>query len=234
MYSAIAAALAEAGWSKNPELPDGEVLVAGCDGTAQVTARWAARAGVDRARLYQALTHRGGYCDCEVLMNAAGEDDDERGLALVAGALDGGIDGAPPDLRRFLFQDPPIHPRELEAGAAVPDEHIGIYVDHRSGRIPLQITDAATVGEVLRAIADSPPGHARLRLLVGFHGEAPVIVQAAPEGGLLRTLAASDGPPPADLEKTWPGIASLLDQLRAALHAPADQSRASRGGHEFD
>ena len=80
MYSAIAAALAEIAYAKNPDVPEMEILVAGCDGSAQVTARWAARAGVDRARLYQALVHRGGYCDCEVLLNAASEDDEKLGL----------------------------------------------------------------------------------------------------------------------------------------------------------
>jgi tetratricopeptide (TPR) repeat protein len=221
MYSAIAAALAEIAYAKNPDVPDVEVLVAGCDGSAQVTARWAARGGVDRARLYQALTHRGGYCDCEVLLNAASEDDEELGLALVVGALDGTIDDALPDLRRFLVEEPPLHPPKLEAGTEVPEECIGIFVHHRTGRIPLQVTDAATVGEVLRAVADGPPDQARLRLLVGFHGEAPVVVQPAPEGGLLRTGVSSDGPASADLERAWPGISSLLHQLRAALSGRA-------------
>lgn len=76
MYATIGRGLVDAARAKNPDVPDESVLIAGCDSTAGLTARWARSAGVDRGLLYQALAARGGYCDCEVLMNAADSDDE--------------------------------------------------------------------------------------------------------------------------------------------------------------
>ena len=79
------------------------MLITGCDGTTRLTSAWAQRAGVDRPRLYQALASRGGYCDCEVLMNAA-ESDGHDGFALVAGAIDGPLDEVVAGLEPLLRQ----------------------------------------------------------------------------------------------------------------------------------
>lgn len=76
MYATIGRGLVDAARAKNPDVPDESVLITGCDGTAGLTGRWARSADVDRALLYQALAARGGYCDCEVLMNAADNDDE--------------------------------------------------------------------------------------------------------------------------------------------------------------
>lgn len=76
MYATIERGLVDAARAKNPDVPDESVLITGCDGTAGLTAQWARSADVDRALLYQALAARGGYCDCEVLMNAVSNDDE--------------------------------------------------------------------------------------------------------------------------------------------------------------
>jgi len=41
----------------------------GCDGTFRWTIRWRDVCAAQRARLLDRLTRRGGFCDCEVLMN---------------------------------------------------------------------------------------------------------------------------------------------------------------------
>lgn len=214
MYSAIDAALIDAAYEKNPAVKDGRVLVTGCDGTARLTAAWAERAGVSRARLYQALADRGGFCDCEVLMNAADKDGHD-GFALVAGAIDGEVDDVLADLERSFHDEEPSGPPRLDPDAEDPDVYLGIYLD--TARIPLQVTDSGTIGKVLHAMADRPPDRARLRLLIGFIGEAPAVVLAGPGGEKLRSHELDDGPLPADLEREWPGLATLVEQLRAGL-----------------
>ncbi|MBN8612948.1 MAG: DUF2695 domain-containing protein [Deltaproteobacteria bacterium] len=73
------------------DLPADRALTAGCDHGAALTARWADRAGVDRVSLYRALSDRGGFCDCEVVLNASREDDDEGSVLLVTGRVEGAI-----------------------------------------------------------------------------------------------------------------------------------------------
>jgi hypothetical protein len=41
----------------------------GCDGTYRWTIRWREVCAARRARLLDQLARRGGFCDCEVLMN---------------------------------------------------------------------------------------------------------------------------------------------------------------------
>ncbi|MBK7073242.1 MAG: DUF2695 domain-containing protein [Myxococcales bacterium] len=181
MYEAIEASLVVAARANDPTVPDERVLITGCDGTARLTSAWAQRAGVDRARLYQALASRGGYCDCEVLMNAA-ERDGHDGFALVAGAIDGPLDQVVAVLEPLRSDDvPPGRPR-LDPDAEPSEHYLGIYLDEAHRQIPLQVTDSASLGRVLRAVADRPPTRARLRLLVGFIDEAPAMVLA----GLTR------------------------------------------------
>jgi tetratricopeptide (TPR) repeat protein len=74
LYASVSRDLNVAARAKDPEIADEDALIAGCDSTAGLTARWAKSAGIDRARLYQALASRGGFCDCEVLMNVADND----------------------------------------------------------------------------------------------------------------------------------------------------------------
>lgn len=76
MYASIEQGLVEAARAIDSDVPDDDALITGCDGTATLTARFASSAGIDRARLYQALASRGGFCDCEVLTNAASNDDE--------------------------------------------------------------------------------------------------------------------------------------------------------------
>lgn len=76
MYVNIERGLAAAARADDPNVAEEDVLGAGCDGTAGLTAAWAIGADVDRAKLYQALAARGAFCDCEVLMNAADNDDE--------------------------------------------------------------------------------------------------------------------------------------------------------------
>ncbi len=218
MYEAIEASLVEAARANDPTVPDGRVLITGCDGTARLTSAWAQRAGVDRPRLYQALASRGGYCDCEVLMNAAGRDGDD-GFALVAGAIDGPLDEVVAVLEPLRSDDvPPARPR-LDPDAE-PSEHLGIYLDEAHGQIPLQVTDSVSLGRVLRALADRPPTRARLRLLVGFIDEPPAMVLAGPDQALLRIQELGDGPVPSDLAAAWPDLAAQLAALRAGLPRP--------------
>lgn len=220
MYEAIEAALVEAARANDPTVPDGRVLVTGCDGTTRLTSAWAQRAGVDRPRLYQALASRGGFCDCEVLMNAA-ERDGHDGFALVAGAIDGPIDEVIAALEPLLTGDvPPERPR-LDPDAEPSEHYLGIYLDGTHARIPLQVTDSASLGCVLRAMADRPPTHPRLRLLVGLIGEAPAMVLAGPDEAPLRIQELDDGPVPSDLDAAWPDLAAQLAALRAGLPGPA-------------
>ncbi|MBL8619846.1 MAG: DUF2695 domain-containing protein [Myxococcales bacterium] len=219
MYAAIEAALVEAARAKDPAVPDGQVLITGCDGTARLTAAWARRAGVDRPRLYQALANRGGYCDCEVLLNAT-ERDGADAFALVAGVIDGPLDEVVAALEDILYGDAPSEPVRLDPDAERLEHCLGIYLDEASARIPLQVTDRATVGWILRAMADRPPTRARLRLLVGFTDQAPAMALAGPDGATLRIKELDDGPVPSDLDAAWPDLAAQLAALRAGLPGP--------------
>ena len=214
MYSEIASRLCDAARAKNPESSPNKLLTGGCDLTARLTSEWAILAGADRARLYQALASRGGFCDCEVLLNAATEDQDQRGLALLAGEIDGSLDDGLSCVRDFLHEDPPTSEARL-APAEEPDEYLGIFWDAAHQRIPLQITDSATIGEILRQVARQPPA-ARLRMLVGFVGEPPAIVVAGPDGAVPRTRELREGSP-AEVEPDWPGLSLLIEQLRTRL-----------------
>lgn len=219
MYEAIEASLVVAARANDPTVPDERVLITGCDGTARLTSAWAQRAGVDRARLYQALASRGGYCDCEVLMNAA-ERDGHDGFALVAGAIDGPLDQVVAVLEPLRSDDvPPGRPR-LDPDAEPSEHYLGIYLDEAHRQIPLQVTDSASLGRVLRAVADRPPTRARLRLLVGFIDEAPAMVLAGPDEAPLRIQELDDGPVPSDLAAAWPDLAAQLAALRAGLPGP--------------
>ncbi|MFC5993473.1 DUF2695 domain-containing protein [Pseudonocardia hispaniensis] len=46
----------------------------GCDGTLRAARNWALRAGTNWTELQKRLCERGGYCDCEVLLNALEPD----------------------------------------------------------------------------------------------------------------------------------------------------------------
>jgi tetratricopeptide (TPR) repeat protein len=216
LFSEIGTTLCETARAKRPDLPLAKQLPAGCDNTAKVTARWARRAGVEPARLYQALADRGGFCDCEVLLNAASEDEETRGLALVVGAIDGDLDDGVAAFADLLGDDtPPADPR-LEP-AESPDEYMGIYIDRRSQLIPLQITDGATIGETLRGLSARPPTHAKVRLVIGFVDAPPAVVLAGRNGAALRIREVADGPVPMDLEAAWPGLWALVEKVRSRL-----------------
>ncbi|MCB9570843.1 MAG: DUF2695 domain-containing protein [Kofleriaceae bacterium] len=222
MYSEITAALAAAARAADPDVPLEKLMVRGCDNTARATAAWAMRAGVDRALLYQALASRGGYCDCEVLMNAASEDDDVRGLTLLVGSIDGEVSEVADALQDFLTDDAPAPGATMEP-AGTTDDYLGVYLELPDGRIPQQVTDSGTLGELLRLLAASPPTRAQLRLLAGFVREPPTLVSASPSGEGLRFERLPDDEPTAALEARWPGLASLVAQLRAAdTLAPPD------------
>jgi hypothetical protein len=53
---------------------DAELERAGCDHTLRDTRKWLAEMGIkNTGRVLDALRNRGGYCDCEVLANVAGD-----------------------------------------------------------------------------------------------------------------------------------------------------------------
>ena len=225
LYATVSAALATVARGKDPAVADERVLVTGCDGTTRQTAAWAARAGVDRARLYQALASRGGYCDCEVVMNASSDDDDARGLALVVGTIEGALDDGLTGFDDLRSDEAPDGPAVLPPRSEAPDHYLGVFVDPATQALPLQITDGNTVGEIVRALAERPPEQAQVRLLFGFAGEAPAFVVAGPEGIPLRTVAIAGQRPSAELARRWPELPGLHGELRARLPARAPRAR---------
>lgn len=96
------------------ELPAQDVLSAGCDHTASLAARWAERARVDRVALFRALADRGGFCDCEVCLNASRDEDDDVEVFLVAGRCGGGIpEGS--ELGAFFVREDVVPPTLSES-----------------------------------------------------------------------------------------------------------------------
>jgi hypothetical protein len=191
-------------------------MLRGCDNTARKTASWAARAGVDRATLYQALASRGGYCDCEVLMNAASQDDEERGLTLVVGEVERDAEEVTGAIQDFMRDDTPPPGQVLEPAEST-DSYLGLFIARPGGEIPLQVTDTGTLGEVLRTLAQRPPRKAQLRMLAGFVGEPPTVITAGPAGTALRFVTLPDDEPAAAVEARWPGLPRLAEALRAAI-----------------
>ncbi|MBX7196270.1 MAG: DUF2695 domain-containing protein [Sandaracinaceae bacterium] len=89
LFRTLESALTARSRARFGELEAMKQLTAGCDHGASLTARWAERAGVDRVVLFRALSDRGGFCDCEVCLNASRDDDADVEVLLVAGRLEG-------------------------------------------------------------------------------------------------------------------------------------------------
>lgn len=179
-----------------------------------LTARWAHAAGADRARLYQALADRGGFCDCEVLYNAANTDDEENGLVLVAGRIDGDVAEGLELLDGWRTDDVPPAATKI-AHAAEPDTYIDIYVDER-GRMPLQTVDCGTLGGILRDLSTKSRARSDLQLLVGFVDE-PIVLVIAHRGSPLRLRTLGDGPLPMEVTQLWPNVSELVARIRAGV-----------------
>ena len=125
-------------------------------------------------------------------------------------------------LEPLLIGDVPSGRPRLDPDAEPAEHYLGIYLDEAHGRFPLQVTDSASLGRVLCAMADRPPTRPRLRLLVGLIGEAPAMVLAGPDAAPLRIQELDDGPVPTDLDTAWPDLAAQLAALRAGLPGPGN------------
>lgn len=118
LFRAVELELAAKARARFGEVSAARAVTAGCDHTTRLTAAWADRARVDRLGLYRALADRGGFCDCEVVMNASKGDDEDVEVLLVAGRVEGEV----PDELASFFEEARVAPPLLAASPAIDRE----------------------------------------------------------------------------------------------------------------
>ena len=91
LYCRLESELADAAGSD--DLPALEVLRTGCRLTLDRTIDWTLDADQSVVETLVHLMVRGGYCDCEVLLNVATDDDEDFARVFVAGSLEIEADG---------------------------------------------------------------------------------------------------------------------------------------------
>ena len=140
----------------------------GCNGSTRAIAAWADKRGIDRVRLYHALSARGANCDCEVLLNAS-SDDERLDVVLFAGRLDIGVVQFEAAMESYEFHDsaPPIVLADFDVAP--------LAVGLTNGGIELypQAFRADLVGEIMRRLFDDAIGASCAGSLVLAYPDAP-------------------------------------------------------------
>ncbi len=169
----------------------------GCNGSTRSIGAWADKRGIDRARLYQALSARGANCDCEVLLNAS-SDDERFDVVLFAGRLDISAVHFEEAMESYEFHDsaPLIELADFDVAP--------LAVGLTNGGIELypQAFRADLVGEIMRRLFDDAIGHScagSLLLAYPDAPEPPELVLASP-GQLVATPLGALPPSHAWLE----------------------------------
>ena len=218
LYATLEAELGAIAKAKDRDIEVADLLAAGCDHTPRLTAAWARRAGIEPAELYQALAARGGFCDCEVLLNAARDDDRELDAVLVAGTIEAGIVADCVD-QLLLEGEPPSLPWLGASPSEDKKSHGALLVGADGERVSPQLVDSLTIGEMLRLLSSVELDHAVARVLLVYPDAdgATEIVDVGGEHTRFRTLPPDADP--ADEPELSSTARADLEALRRAIPA---------------
>jgi len=198
-----------------------QVLTAGCDHTSRFTRAWAKRRFIDQLDLYFALAGRGGYCDCEVILNAARETDETLSSILVAGRIQGRVRSMQELVSRTPTPDLPWLATHAEHDIKS-EETLSVEADGSAIRVLPQLADGKLIEEVVDALGDPAMGDTTVMLLLVYPdltGEDELLM--ATEGKLEPVAISGDKLTPAVL-KAAPWAATELAALRKAWPVPRE------------
>lgn len=225
LFGALQLDLSERARARFGELPPRQVLPSGCDHTANLAAAWAERAGVDRLALFRALADRGGFCDCEICLNASSQDDEDVEVLLVAGRIDGGFTQGSVLSSFFVLEE--IDPPELAASVArdrettARDDAFAVDRGPEGLAIPPQLVTDGLLSDLVVEMTRAPDP----RLVVTLVVIAPDLLDPAGRSASELAVIARGGvttlplarPLSDRLRHTLPWVDAALDELERAL-----------------
>lgn len=211
LFRALETELATRARARFGELPAQQVLSAGCDHGASLTVRWAERAGVERVALLRALADRGGFCDCEVCLNAARGDDDDVSVLLVAGRTEGGIPEGHA-LESFFVREDPAPPAlsespERDREERARDDAFAVRREPSGIVIPPQLVTDSLLADLVITLTSTREASLAVTLLVLAPDLVDHTLRPATELATLSTSGLT----------TLPLARPLSDTLRTAL-----------------
>jgi tetratricopeptide (TPR) repeat protein len=235
LYATIEAELCAVAAKLPSPPPAAQQLTAGCDHTPGIATEWAERHGVDVVDLYQAMATRGGFCDCEVVLNAAQKDDDELETVLLAGRLSG------PVARRvieafgdLLVLDRAPHPVSADRLSIRAEELFGIE-EQGALELPPQQSSGTLLGQLLLVAGDVLPRDGELTLFTLWPDgrERGHVVRYDAAGLSVRELGDPLPPEAAPLATGLPVDAPIDGRRRLAWPARGDSPRLLLSGETW-
>ncbi len=221
LFRSVERELVARGQRSGRNLDAHQVLTAGCDNTSRFTRAWAKRRFIDQLDLYFALAGRGGYCDCEVILNAARESDETLASILVAGRIQGRVRAMQELVSRTPTPDLPWLATHAEHDIKS-EETLSVEADGSAIRVLPQLADGKLIEEIVDALGDPAMGDTTVMLLLLYPdlpGEDELLM--ATEGKLEPVALSGDKLSPAVL-KAAPWATSELAALRKAWPVPRE------------
>jgi hypothetical protein len=225
LFRAIETELAARARARFGDLPAQKLLTAGCDHGASLTVRWAERAGVERVSLLRALADRGGFCDCEVCLNASRGDDEDVSVLLVAGRTEGGIPEGDPLESFFVREDvaPPTLSESLERDRdeSARDDAFAVYRDASGVGISPQLVTDSLLADLVDTLARTREASLSVTLVVLAPDLVdptlrPAIELATVSTSGLTTMSLTETPS-ARVRAALPWVEPTLAALERAL-----------------